>query len=213
MTETPLTTVLRNAARDSDKLLTARLHGLGLSGPRLEMLATYAENPGITNTEAARLIGVSGQSGAFVTAGLAGSGWVGFAPSRVRAMPVTVTDEGIAVLDAAWDASRPVEKRLATLLGAAGIRRLRNTAQALADDTTAPRQEIRKSVEDPRHAQVGNAALGLHYRALAWTGDHHTDVVPKSVVRKWSSPQANLAARLVNAGMWKPEGDDGWRVR
>lgn len=211
--QTPLTSVLRAAARNSDKLLTTALAPLDLTGPRLEMLAIYAENPGLTNAEAAGISDLSEQSAHTVTTTLAGKGWISIdAPGAKRRRPVHVTDTGLETLDAAWDTSRPLEKRLALLLGAAGIRRLRSTADALSAQANNP-DAAADPEEDPRFAQVGNTATGLYYRALMWADARKTDTVPKSVVRTWSNPQAMVANRLVAAGLWKPDGDDAYRIR
>jgi DNA-binding MarR family transcriptional regulator len=210
--EVPLSTALRAAARNCDKLLVGRLNHLGLTGPRLELLAVYAENPGTTNAEAAAYLDTSTQTAHFITSALIDKGWVTVGTAAGRRLPITVTDAGLEVLDAAWDATRPVEKRLATLLGASGIRRLRQTAGALAEGVTV-RNAKPNWIENPQHVGLSNAALGLHCRALAWANDNRCDVIPKQVVRRWTSPQANIAGRLVDAGMWKPDGDDGWRVR
>lgn len=211
--QTPLTSVLRAAARNSDKLLTAALAPLELTGPRLELLAVYAEHPGITNADAAAVCDLSPQSAHMVTVTLADKGWIAIdAPADRRRQPVHVTDAGLEALDAAWDASRPLEKRLATLLGAAGIRRLRSTADVLSAQVNGP-QDAAAEEEDPRFAQVGNTAAGLHYRALMWADAHKTDTIPRSVVNRWSSPQAQVAQRLVTAGLWKPDGNEAYKIR
>lgn len=211
--QTPLTTVLRNAARNSDKLLLSELLPLDLSGPRLEMLAAYAETPGSSMSDAARVCDLSVQTASTTTAALAGKGWIAIdAPVGLR-RAVNVTDAGLEVLDKAWDASRSLEKRLANLLGAAGIRRLRETAAALSADVNRPESRVDEPTEDPRFAEVGNVGIGLHYRALMWAQARDVNSIPVSVVRKWSSPQANVAGRLLEAGLWKPDGDDAYRVR
>lgn len=210
--QTPLTTVLRTAARNSDKILNAALAPLDLTGPRLELLAFYFENPGSSTADAARACDLSPQSAWFVTGALASKGWVTIDPPVKLRRAVNVTDAGLEVLDAAWSASRRLEKRLATLLGAAGIRRLRDLAAALSEDANPSAAEADEPTEDPRFAQVGNAATGLYYRALMWADAHKTNTVPASVVRKWSSPQAGVANRLVDAGLWKLDGDD-YRIR
>lgn len=212
MTEqTPLTAVLRAAARNSDKLLTATLAPLGLTGPKLELLVAYAEAPGSSNSEAARVCDLSEQSAHTVTAALASKGWIAIGePVKLR-RAIYITDPGLEALNAAWDATRPLEKRLATLLGAAGIRRLRDTADALSTEANA--RPGGEPEEDPRFAEVGNAATGLFYRALMWAEARKTNTIPKAVVNKWSSAQAGVSHRLVAAGLWKPDGDDAYRIR
>lgn len=210
--QAPLTAVLRTAARNSDRLLAAALAHLDLSGPRLELLAAYAERPGSSNSEAARTCDLSEQTAHTATAVLVTKGWITLdRPVRLR-RAVHVTDAGLEALDAAWDASRPLEKRLATLLGAAGIRRLRDTAEALTVEANKP-AGAQEPKEDPRFAQVGNAAVGLHYRALMWADTRNTNTIPVSVVRKWSSPQSGIANKLLDAGLWKPDGDNAYRIR
>lgn len=207
----PLTSVLRAAARNSDKLLAAALAALNLNGPRLELLAAYAERPGTTNTEAATTCDLSIQTAHTITATLVSKGWIALdAPVRLR-RAVHVTDTGLEALTAAWDTTRPLEKRIATLLGAAGIRRLRDTADVLHAEANKP-AEPQEPEEDPRFAQVGNTAVGLHYRALMWADARRTDTIPASVVRKWSSPQAGVTNRLLDAGLWKTDGDN-YRIR
>lgn len=207
----PLTSVLRAAARNSDKLLAAALTPLDLNGPRLELLAAYAENPGVTNTEAAAACDLSVQSAHTITATLVAKNWIALDPPIRLRRAVHVTDPGLEALTAAWDTTRPLEKRLATMLGAAGIRRLRDTADALAAEANKPAGP-EDPQEDPRFAQVGNAAVGLHYRALMWADARRTDTIPASVVRKWSSPQAGVTTRLLDAGLWKAD-DDNYRIR
>lgn len=157
--EAPLTAVIRAAARSTDRLLADRLHSLDLTAARLEILATLAENPGCTSADAARACDVTPQSAGIVIATLKDRGLLAVGESAGRAMPITVTDAGLGVLDAAWDATRPLERRLAMLLGAAGIRRMRGTAAALADMAAKPATTPAPvHTEDPRHARVGNAA-------------------------------------------------------
>jgi hypothetical protein len=93
----------------------------------------------------------------------------------------------------------------------AGIRRLRGTADALAEEANAGSAN-RPPEEDPRFAQVGNTAAGLYYRALMWADARKANSIPVSVVRKWSSPQAGVANRLIDAGLWKG-GGDSYRIR
>lgn len=208
--QTPLTAVLRAAARNSDKLLGAELAPLGLTGVNLELLAAYAETPGSSITDAGRTCNLTAQSASTATATLVSKGWITVgAPVKLR-RAVHVTDPGLEVLNAAWDASRPLEKRLATLLGGPGIRRLRETVDALSAEYNGT--SANESQEDPRFAQVGNTAIGLYYRALMWADARKADSVPASVVRKWSSPQAGVASRLVDAGLWKTDGD-AYRIR
>lgn len=210
--ETPLTAVLRAAARNTDKLLLAELTPFDLTPPRLEMLAAYAENPGSSMSEAARVCDMAVQSASTATATLTTKGWIVSDPPVNLRRAVNVTDAGLEVLAAAWDATRPLEKRIATLLGATGIRRLRDTASVLAADAADPGTGT-EPAEDPRFAEVGNAATGLYYRALMWADARKTDTIPVSVVRKWSSPQAGVAQRLIAAGLWKHDGDAAYRIR
>lgn len=210
--QTPLTAVLRQAARNSDRLLTTALAPLDLTGPRLELLAAFAENPGITNTQAATICDLSVQTAHTVTASLVSKDLINLdAPVKLR-RAVNVTDAGLEALTAAWNASRPIEKHLATLLGAAGIRRLRDTADALSAEANKPTGPLEPE-EDPRFAQVGNAATGLYYRALMWADARNTNSIPVSVVRKWSSQQSGVANKLIDAGLWKPDGDNAYRIR
>lgn len=208
--QAPLTSVLRATARNADKLLTSALAPLELTGTKFELLAAYAENPGSSNSEAARACDINEQSAHTITTALAGKGWITIdAPVRLR-RAVYVTEPGLEILIAAEGATRPLEKRLATLLGAAGIRRLRDTADALSAEVNAGSEK--EPEEDLRFAQVGNAATGLYYRALMWADARKVHSVPAVLVRKWS-PNSSSAARLVDAGLWKPDGNDAYRIR
>lgn len=212
--ETPLTAVLRTVARSTDTLLARRLQPLNLTPSRLEVLAAIAETPGGSAADAARQCNITDQTAGITVAHLKEAGLVVETGASVgRSAPIAATDAGLEALDKAWDATRPLEKRLAMLLGAAGIRRVRGVAEALGASVVDARKPAAGPAEDPRHAGLTNAALGLHYRALTWAQQRGVNTVPDRQVRRWTSPQAGLIGRLVDAGMWKPDGDDAYRVR
>lgn len=61
----------------------------------------------------------------------------------------------------------------------------------------------------PEVVRAGTPAAGLYSRCGSWIADHHTDgLIPSEVVRMYGT--ADWARRLVDAGLWTPEGD-GYR--
>lgn len=61
----------------------------------------------------------------------------------------------------------------------------------------------------PKWAPMSFAARGLWAHAASWVADRRTDGnVPRSMLRAWGAPE-ELAAELVEAGLWEPT-PDGW---
>lgn len=61
----------------------------------------------------------------------------------------------------------------------------------------------------PEVVRAGTPAAGLYSRCGSWIADHATDgLIPSEVVRMYGT--VDWARRLVDAGLWTPEGD-GYR--
>lgn len=205
------TRLLRTVARDTTNLLTDALEPLGLTVPQLEALAAIAQagDAGASGADIARACHITPQTVNTVLGGLTSRGLVASQPAAGRRIPVTLTDNGQAVLARAQLLARRLETRLSQLLGAAALRRLADTSDALGKDLAGFGTDQSATPEDPRHSAAGNAALGLHYRCLMWAGDRRRNTVPGPLARRWGP---TLVPRLLDSGLWKPDGDD-YRIR
>jgi DNA-binding MarR family transcriptional regulator len=114
------------------------LRELGLSMSQYAVLRALADAPGAPAAELARRTFVTRQSLRDVLAGLSTAGLTSVAakPTAGRALPVTLTDAGQALLDQADSIVLDVEKRMIAGLPPAEVERLASLLAACARNLT-----------------------------------------------------------------------------
>lgn len=139
--QAPLATTLRTLTGDTERLLGARLHPLGLTVPQMQFLAYFAANPGHSGADAARDSHVSPQTGTTILRNLTAKHLitVQHVPGNGRRNDVTVTPRGKDLLGQAQEAVADVEQRLAVLLGTKAAARLNRAATALEPRLSKPK--------------------------------------------------------------------------